>query len=88
MFMKDTKRLMCSQDYKLRFVAEYWQLKIRHDKLERMLTMWDNGELTFTPTCPRNIYNIQLKAMKDYLVILEERAKLENVDLLMFEKEK
>lgn len=88
MLMKDTKKLMCSQDYKLRFVAEYWQLKIRYEKLERMLSMWDNEKLNFTPTCPRNIYNIQLNAMKDYLVVLKERAKLENIDLLMFDKEK
>ena len=39
------------------------------------------GELTFTPTCPKETYNFQLRAMKEYLDILVIRAKIENIDL-------
>lgn len=83
--MKDlieTKELMCSADYKKRFVAEYWQNKIRYDKLVRMVEKWDAGTLEFTPTCPRELYDAQLEAMAKYLNVLVERAKLENVKLL------
>lgn len=79
--LKDTKEMMCSPDYKERFKAEYWQLRIRYTKLKAMCKKWDEGKLDFTPTCPRWIYRIQLRAMEDYLTCLEERAKLEKVDL-------
>lgn len=32
--LKDTVSLMASDDYKDRLLAEYWQLKIRHQKLQ------------------------------------------------------
>lgn len=79
--LKDTVDGMLSSDYKERFKAEYYQLKIRFDKLDAMVEKWDNNELNFVPTCPREIYTRQLSAMKDYIMILEERAKLENVEL-------
>lgn len=52
---------MVSPDYKDRFKAEYLQLKNRLNGLKRMLNDWDNGKLTFTPTCPRTIYNDQVR---------------------------
>ena len=81
MKLKDTTILMNSKDYKKRFKAEYYQLKIRHDKLEEMCDKWDRGELNFIPTCPRSIFTYQLSAMENYMNILEERAKIENIDL-------
>lgn len=32
-------------------------------------------------TCPMSIYDIQLRAMRDYLTILEARAAIEGVEL-------
>lgn len=32
--LKDTINLMTSDDYKDQLLAEYWQLKIRHQKLQ------------------------------------------------------
>ena len=81
MELKDTIELMNSSDYKERFKAEYFQLKIRYTKLLEMLKKWDNKELNFEPTCPRTIYNTQIVAMKMYLETLEDRAHLENVPL-------
>ena len=46
-----TTKLMVSDDYKERFKAEYWQTRIRHDKLHRMTIKYEAGTLDFTPTC-------------------------------------
>lgn len=81
MELKDTVEMMNSADYKERFKAEYNQLAIRCKGLKSMLDKWDNGTLQFKPTCPRSTYNMQIKAMVDYLAVLEARAVMENVDL-------
>lgn len=81
MELKDTAALMCSDDYKDRFKAEYLQLKIRRDKLSAMLVKWAAGKLGFTPTCSRGLYMVQLYTMDGYLDILRDRAKLEGVEL-------
>ena len=77
----DTAILMKSDDYKDRFIAEYQQLVIRYNGLKRMLENWDRNELPFVPTCPRSTYNMQIKAMADYIAVLEARAVMENIDL-------
>lgn len=81
MILKDTIDLMISEDYKERFLAEYQQLKIRYDGLCNMIDKWNRDELNFTPTCPRSTYALQLKAMEDYLVVLEMRAVVEGIEL-------
>lgn len=72
---------MTSPDYKKRFEAEYRQLKIRYERLKKMCEKWDAGELDFTPTCPRALYDKQMAAMVDYLSVLEVRAYDECIDL-------
>lgn len=79
--LKATIGLMESPDYKDRFRAEYYQLKIRCEKLNDMLVKWDSGKLEFTPTCPRSTYNMQMAAMEDYMSILEARAVMDGVSL-------
>ena len=81
MELKETVKLMESEDYKERFKAEYYQIVIRYKKLFAMLEKWDNGTLEFNPTCPRSTYNIQVKAMTDYIAILEARAVMEGIVL-------
>lgn len=81
MELRDTVDMMNSKDYKERFRAEYYQTVIRYGKLKNMLDRWDEGILNFFPTCPRSTYNIQLKAMTDYLAILEARAVMEEIEL-------
>lgn len=81
MELKDTSKLMESPDYKDRFRAEYAQLRIRFEKLDAMLEKWDAGTLPFTPSCPRSTYAIQLRAMSDYMAVLEARAVMEHVTL-------
>ncbi len=79
--LKDTIVMMQSEDYKERFKAEYWQNVIRRDKLAAMLDKWDKGGLNFEPVCPRSTYNIQIKAMDDYIAVLEARAVMEDIEL-------
>lgn len=81
MKLADTVEMMNSSDYKERFKAEYAQLVIRYYGLKNMLEKWDNGTLEFEPTCPRSTYNLQIKAMTDYIAVLEARAVMENVNL-------
>ena len=75
MELKDTVQLMQSDDYKDRFIAEYRQLVIRFEKLRKMVDNWDN--LNFLPICPKSTYNMQLKAMSEYIAVLEARAAIE-----------
>ena len=77
--MIDTAPLMVSDDYKERFKAEYYQTKIRHDRLEEMVNNWD--DLDFVPTCEKSVYVNQIKAMELYLDILLFRAGKEDVKL-------
>ena len=79
MELKDTVEMMLSNDYKERFKAEYWQLKIRHDKLQKMVDNWD--KLDFRPTCTYNTYVCQLLAMETYMALLRNRAEQEEVEL-------
>ena len=81
MILQDTSEMMDSTDYKERFRAEYYQLVIRYIKLKDMLDKWDGNKLDFVPDCPRSTYNIQIKAMADYIAILEARAVMEDIDL-------
>lgn len=81
MRLNDTVVMMNSEDYKERFRAEYAQLAIRYYGLCNMLEKWDNGTLEFEPTCPRSTYNMQIKAMTDYIAVLEARAVMENIVL-------
>lgn len=79
--LNDTIDGMVSNDYKERFIAEYQQLVIRYNSLKKMLENWDGNKLSFVPICPRSTYNMQIKAMADYIEVLEARAVMENIDL-------
>ena len=79
MKLDDTIALMQSADYKDRFKAEYYQLKIRYDKLRAMVDKMDAGKLDFKPTCPRDTFVTQLSYMERYMVTLEYRADLEGI---------
>lgn len=82
MVLKNTIPMMQSESYKERFKAEYFQLAIRLQKLRDMVEKWDAGTLNFEPTCPREMYDKQLMAMSQYLDILQERAKIEDIELV------
>ena len=79
--LADTIPYMNSSDYKDRFIGEYWQTKIRYDKLHDMTVRYEAGKLNFTPSCPLDLLKEQKKYMGMYLNKLEVRAILEDVDL-------
>lgn len=79
MLLEETIDMMISNDYKERFIAEYHQLKERYNNLNKMINNWNN--LDFKPSCSLSIYQSQVSAMKQYLNILELRARIENINL-------
>ena len=81
MNLTDTVELMNESDFKDRFRAEYFQLSIRLSKLEKMLCEMKAGALTFTPKCSYELLHEQAVYMRQYKRVLEERAKIEGIDL-------
>lgn len=81
MELKDTIDLMTSSDYKDRFKAEYYQVKIRAEKLDKMLQDFYDNKLDFTPTSPIALLHGQLIDMKKYMSRLELRAEDEGIKL-------
>ena len=81
MELKDTIKLMNSDDYKERFKAEYYQTKIRYDKLHKMLVKYEAKTLDFELSCPPEILEKQACYMGNYLRTLEVRAEIEKIDL-------
>ena len=81
MELRDTIPGMLSPYYKERFTAEYEQLSIRALKLETFIDNYRNGRLSFKPTCNIELLEQQLDIMKAYIAVLEERAKIEGVNV-------
>lgn len=79
--LADTIPYMNSSDYKDRFIGEYWQTRIRYDKLHDMTVKYEAGKLNFTPSCPLDLLKEQKKYMGMYLNKLEVRAIIEEIDL-------
>ncbi len=90
MELKDTAKRMQSEDYKERFKAEYYQTKIRYEKLKHFNTLIEAAVITESEEnavempehdCPRDLLRQQQRIMGEYLHILEVRAVIENVEL-------
>ena len=85
MELKETIKLMCSDDYKERFVAEYHQVKIRYEKLKNFYNKIEVEEMLGKEVtkhdCPLKLLREQQKYMGLYLSVLEKRALIENIVL-------
>ena len=81
MKLKDTIEMMNSEDYKERFKAEYYQAKIRYDKLDVMTVKYEAGTLNFEPSCPLEVLKEQKKYMGNYIRMLKIRAEIEKIEL-------
>lgn len=81
MELKDTIALMESEDFKDRFRAEYYQAKIRLEKLNVMLEKYKTGTLNFEPKCPYELLKAQADIMEHYKIGLEKRAEIEGIEL-------
>ncbi len=79
--LKETIELMNSEDYQERFKAEYYQTKIRYDKLHKMMVKYEAQTLNFELKCSVELLNEQAYYMGKYLRVLELRAEIEKIDL-------
>jgi hypothetical protein len=83
--LKDTEKLMESSDYRERFIAEYWQTKIRYEKLKHFNTRIECQNAFNGPEvqhdCPNKLLRDQQTKMGELLHILEVRAILERINL-------
>ena len=93
MELKDTIEMMNSADYKERFKAEYYQTKIRYEKLKKFNTKIEAAkEMRYDAVgkhkcpmpehdCPDELLREQQSVMGNYLHILEVRAEIEGITL-------
>lgn len=81
MELQDTIELMNSAEYKDKFKAEYWQAKIRYDKLDDMTVKYEARTLTFIPKCSLELLKEQKKYLENYIRILKIRAEIEGIEL-------
>ena len=91
MELKETAKQMVSNDYKERFKAEYYQTKIRYEKLKAFNTRIEAAHLTHykgvdavpmpVHDCPDGLLREQQMVMGNYLRILEQRAVIEGIEL-------
>ena len=90
MEFKDTIEMMQSTDYRERFKAEYYQTKIRYERLKAFNNKIEAAESTgFLENkvempkhdCPYDMLRHQQSVMGEYLHILEVRAIIEGIEL-------
>ena len=79
--LTDTVIPMLCENYKCRFIAEFYQLKIRYDKLSELIAKYYEGTLDFELTCPIELLEDQCKVMNNYLHILMIRAQKDDIEL-------
>lgn len=73
--------MMESDDFKERFRAEYFQTKIRYDKLHKLIVQLEAGTAPFEPKCSLELFKKQASQMGMYLYYLEIRAEIEGIKL-------
>lgn len=91
MELMDTVCLMESTDYKDRFKAEYWQTKVRYERLKKLTTRMEaerikneQGKPMREATLdgsPEGLLREQQACMEKYLHVLELRAVIESIEL-------
>lgn len=88
MELKDTVKGMMSPDYKERMTAEYWQTRLRYERLKKINTRLE-AEAIRCPMpfeqkldgTPASLLRDQQRKMGEYLHILEVRAEMEGIEL-------
>lgn len=69
------------EDYKIRMVKEYKELKEKHKRLYKILIKYEAETLDFELSCPVELLYEQLDIMEKYIQILEVRAEIEKIIL-------
>ena len=80
MKLVETVNLMCSHDFKDRFIAEYAQLAIRLSKLNDVLNNTSDTRFEVDDVT-RDLMLKQRDAMESYKECLEKRADIVGIDL-------
>lgn len=83
--LSDTAALMFSSDYRIRFAAEYLQVKLRRERLAKVIEDQLQGTASFKATCPVKLLKKQLADMTAYLNDLRVRGGIEGINLLAVE---
>lgn len=92
MELKDTVEMMNSGDYKERFKAEYYQTKIRYEKLKAFNNRIEAHRVSQycevqveepKHDCSLELLKQQQRQMGEYLHTLEIRAVIEDIDVEM-----
>lgn len=81
MTLKDTIPLMLSDDWKDRLKAEYWQAKIRLDKLFTFIDDVREGRKESLPTGAMNELIMQAVHMQRYFNVLKRRVNSAKIEL-------
>ena len=76
MEIKDTVELMLSDDFRDRLQAEYDQLDIRIQKLEKAIEHWTKDKSKLSRPIYLPLFRRQLRYMKGYQKVLKHRMWL------------
>lgn len=74
-------KLIKSDDYKIRLLGEYYELKERYNKLHKMLIKYEAGTLEIELFCPFDLLERQCNLMGRYLKVLEIRLEMEHIEI-------
>ena len=81
MELKDTIKWINSDDYKKRFLAEYWQAVIRKEQLCKTLDKQPRGEFDII-RADYELLHEQLVHLEGYIATLEEQAERHGIRLM------
>lgn len=85
MKLEDTVKTMTHASYRERFKAEYYQTKIRYEKLKSFNNKIEAAKLVDAEEpehdCPLELLKQQQRVMGEYLRVLELRAVIEKIEL-------
>ena len=77
--INDAVKMVLSEDYKERFIAEYVETKIRYERLHNIIIKWCAGKTDFVTDI--DLLEEQEEHMGNYLKVLEIRAVKEDIKL-------
>lgn len=69
------------ESYKKRFIAEYYELSDRIEKLGKTIHDYRNKTLIFELECPIELLESQYISMMSYKYVLKQRAEVEGIKL-------
>lgn len=74
------------ENYKLRVINEYKELKEKYTKLHKLIVKHDAHTLMKQLNCPIDLLREQKATMGKYLNILEIRAEIEGINLDYYDR--